>query len=267
MSLGRRAAIGAAGLAAAAALAAAGFALAGAPLPLAALAGSGVTLLVLAFGSIAIKAAGEGHPEAAVALALAVAAALGGLALATAAGPEATAVLAVLGGAVFAGAVATGAGVLRASRTGLYAGIAPDAGARLHLALVAPAALAAAIAGLLLTPAAADGGAPQGHALATLAQGLAGGPFDATLLLLGIGFGLAADLATRRGLALALGLFLPLATVLPILAGALAREGWERRRAGLPAEGRAARRFGATLVATGLVAGEALALVALAPFT
>ncbi|HZR82595.1 MAG TPA: oligopeptide transporter, OPT family [Candidatus Binatia bacterium] len=121
--------------------------------------------------------------------------------------------------------------------------------------------------------------APQSRLMATLVEGVAQGQLPWALMAVGAGLALAAALAGVPALAFAIGLYLPITTTAPILLGGLVRAAMDRaRRAGLGAGSTAgAGATGAdasrdepddarapTLIASGMIAGEALAGIAVA---
>ncbi len=102
-------------------------------------------------------------------------------------------------------------------------------------------------------------GAPQATLMKTIIEGVLAGSLPWSLVLTGGGLAAAAMLCGVSGLAFAIGVYLPLATMSPIFVGGCVRGLVERRRAGKPAE-----RDRGVLAASGLVAGEGLAGVLVA---
>lgn len=104
--------------------------------------------------------------------------------------------------------------------------------------------------------------APQATLMKTIIEGVLAGQLPWGLVLTGGGLAISAMLCGVSGLAFAIGVYLPLASMAPIYVGGCVR-GWvDRRRAGkgsLPAGGDAG-----ILAASGLVAGEGLAGVLVA---
>ena len=106
--------------------------------------------------------------------------------------------------------------------------------------------------------------APQATLMKTVIEGQLDGSLPWGLVLAGAGLAAGAMLAGIQGLAFAIGVYLPLASMMPIFVGGLARRIAD---AGLPpptAGTHAMAGTGGILAASGLVAGEALAGVAVA---
>ncbi len=105
--------------------------------------------------------------------------------------------------------------------------------------------------------------APQATLIATIIQGVLDGSLPWTWLFMGTGVAIAVMLAGVNGLAFAIGLYLPLPDMLPIFLGGCVRMLVERRNANRN-QGDGAYIDPGTLAASGLVAGEGLAGVAVA---
>ncbi len=97
--------------------------------------------------------------------------------------------------------------------------------------------------------------APQAMLMKTIIEGVLSGALPWGLVLSGAGLSFAVILCGISGLAFAIGVYLPLASMAPIFVGGCARGLVERSRGGLPPEGSDA----GVLAASGLVAGEGLA--------
>ena len=110
--------------------------------------------------------------------------------------------------------------------------------------------------------------APQATLMKTIVEGVLAGTLPWKLVASGVGVALTAMLAGVGGLAFAIGVYLPLASMTPLLVGGLARAFVERRshaRHGATQATHATEDAGAgVLAASGLVAGEGLAGVAVA---
>ncbi len=111
--------------------------------------------------------------------------------------------------------------------------------------------------------------APQATLIATIIEGVLQGSLPWSWLLCGAGMAVAVMLAGLNGLAFAIGLYLPLPDMLPIFVGGLVRLAVERRQAGRARadsdpDGQRRAVDGGVLAASGLVAGEGLAGVAVA---
>jgi uncharacterized oligopeptide transporter (OPT) family protein len=106
--------------------------------------------------------------------------------------------------------------------------------------------------------------APQGTLMATLIKGLLSFNLDWQFVLVGAFIAFVFELCGVSALAFAVGLYLPLSTTLPIFAGGLVKAivDWNAKRKGTVEEDADLGR--GSLFATGLVAGGALAGVAVA---
>jgi putative OPT family oligopeptide transporter len=102
--------------------------------------------------------------------------------------------------------------------------------------------------------------APQATLMKTIIEGVLSGALPWGLVLSGAGLSVAVILCGISGLAFAIGVYLPLASMAPIFVGGCARAIVERGRKGLPPAGSDA----GVLAASGLVAGEGLAGVLVA---
>ncbi len=134
--------------------------------------------------------------------------------------------------------------------------------------LIAAAVACLAVAGTVLALGAAYefGGkelpAPQATLMRTVIEGVLSGSLPWGFVFTGSGLGLTAALAGLPGLPFAVGLYLPLASLSPIFFGGLARRIADARRA--TADRGASETDAGVLCASGLIAGEGLAGVALA---
>lgn len=97
--------------------------------------------------------------------------------------------------------------------------------------------------------------APQARLMATLAEGVMHGELPWALLLLGVALAAVAELLGIASLPFAIGLYLPITTTASLIFGGLIAHRWRRDPD---------RDTGATLFASGLIAGDALLGVALA---
>jgi uncharacterized oligopeptide transporter (OPT) family protein len=97
--------------------------------------------------------------------------------------------------------------------------------------------------------------APQATLMKTIIEGVLSGDLPWGLVATGAGVSVAAMLCGVSGLAFAIGVYLPLASMLAIFVGGLTRGFVERRRKGDQLEGTDP----GVLAASGLVAGEGLA--------
>ncbi len=92
--------------------------------------------------------------------------------------------------------------------------------------------------------------APQARLMATLASGVMEGDLPFALMGLGAAIALAVECSGAVTLAFAIGLYLPITTSAPLILGGLLRSALERRERGTTDR--------ATLLASGLIAGDAL---------
>jgi len=102
--------------------------------------------------------------------------------------------------------------------------------------------------------------APQATLMKTIIEGVLAGALPWGLVLTGAGLSVSVILCGISGLAFAIGVYLPLASMAPIFVGGCARALVERARKGLPPSETDA----GVLAASGLVAGEGLAGVLVA---
>jgi len=102
--------------------------------------------------------------------------------------------------------------------------------------------------------------APQATLMKTIIEGVLSGALPWDLVLTGAGLSLGAMLCGVSGLAFAIGVYLPLATMAPLYVGGCVRALTERNRGPIPA----GMSDPGILAASGLVAGEGLAGVAVA---
>lgn len=109
--------------------------------------------------------------------------------------------------------------------------------------------------------------APQAGLMALLSQGIVGGEMRWPLVVFGIALCLFLILIQAPSpMLIAVGMYLPLQTTFAIFVGGGLRWLSDRRLASLPAERRSLGESAGTLIASGLIAGEALMGVALSGF-
>jgi uncharacterized oligopeptide transporter (OPT) family protein len=101
--------------------------------------------------------------------------------------------------------------------------------------------------------------APQATLMKTVIEGVLSGSLPWGLVGTGAGLAICALIAGLPGLAFAVGIYLPLATLTPIFVGGIVRRVVEARRQGASVDNDPG-----VLAASGLVAGEGLAGVAIA---
>jgi len=110
--------------------------------------------------------------------------------------------------------------------------------------------------------------APQARLMATLVQGVAEGKLPWGMMAIGAGLALVAAAARVPALPFAIGLYLPVTTTAPLFLGGLVRAALDRRRraAGADYAATQADERRSTLIASGMIAGEALAGIGVAGF-
>jgi putative OPT family oligopeptide transporter len=107
--------------------------------------------------------------------------------------------------------------------------------------------------------------APQAGLMAQLAKGIAGGQMAWGLLVIGAALGVALILCGARApMLVAVGMYLPFDTSSAIFAGGVLKWAADRRLSGWPPDARARAGEKGVLLASGLVAGEAIAGILLA---
>ena len=106
--------------------------------------------------------------------------------------------------------------------------------------------------------------APQATLMKTIVEGVLAGSLPWELVGTGAGVALSAILCGVNGLAFAIGVYLPLASMLPIYVGGCVRAAVEHRRAGGAAPAKGADSNPGVLAASGYVAGEGLSGVLIA---
>ena len=107
--------------------------------------------------------------------------------------------------------------------------------------------------------------APQAGLMALLAKGIVGGQMAWGLLGIGAAFGVAMILCGARApMLVAVGMYLPFSTSSAIFVGGIIKWIIDRRTARLPAERKALAEEKGTLLASGLIAGEAIVGILLA---
>jgi putative OPT family oligopeptide transporter len=176
-------------------------------------------------------------------------------------GPEAKAAVLTVG-TIVAIAASKAGDIAQDLKTGFLVGATP---ARQQLGQLIGACVACwAVAGTLFLLASAyefggkELGAPQATLMKTIIEGVLAGELPWQLVLGGAGLSIGAILCGVSGLAFAIGVYLPLASMAPLFVGGCARALYERgRKPG-------GENDPGVLAASGLVAGEAIAGVLLA---
>jgi putative OPT family oligopeptide transporter len=173
-------------------------------------------------------------------------------------GPEGMAA-SITVGAIVAIAIALAGDMAQDLKTGALLGATPRSLQLGETIGVVAAALRASSVLFLLHAAYGLGSAtlpaPQARLMATLVTGVMHGDLPWALMVLGAVLALAAEAAGVVSLAFAIGLYLPVTTSVPLIFGALLRRRVDR--AGVEPEG-------ASLFASGLIAGDALTGIAIA---
>jgi putative OPT family oligopeptide transporter len=176
------------------------------------------------------------------------------------------AVLAV--GTIVAVAASKAGDISQDLKTGFLVGATP---AKQQLGQLIGAAFACwAVAGTVLllgrtyTFGSADMAAPQATLMKTIIEGVLAGSLPWDLVLTGGGLAIGAMLCGVSGLAFAIGVYLPLATMAAIYVGGCVRGLVEKRRATAAAGATGRGTDNGVLAASGLVAGEGLAGVLVA---
>jgi putative OPT family oligopeptide transporter len=109
--------------------------------------------------------------------------------------------------------------------------------------------------------------APQATLMATLVKGLLAHNLDWQFVLVGVALAITVELCGVKSLSFAVGAYLPLSTTAPVFVGGLVRAIADRMRGGTNAAADAEELGPGNLFATGLVAGGAVAGVAVALLT
>lgn len=109
--------------------------------------------------------------------------------------------------------------------------------------------------------------APQSQLMASLVQGATGGSLPWTLLAVGAGIGVVAELCGLSALALSIGLYLPLTNWPMIFLGGLIAWTLARKRGGAAREDNPGSLFSSGLIAGDALTGVALALVTVMGFS
>jgi uncharacterized oligopeptide transporter (OPT) family protein len=111
-----------------------------------------------------------------------------------------------------------------------------------------------------------DLSAPQATLMATLIKGILGGDLDWQFVLVGVFIAITLELCGIKSLSFAVGVYLPLATTLPIFVGGAIRGlvEWKQKRSGIKQTAEEEELGKGNLFATGLVAGGAVAGVLVA---
>ncbi len=232
-------------------------------------------LLVLTtffFGAIAVKVMGETGSEPVSGTSFLVLLLLIGGLLALGTAPSTTAVIAIIGTTVFAGAISMSGDIIWDFKSGLYCGNRPYHLMKGELIGIVPGAIAGMIGAIILSQGLATKQlpliAPQAHAFATTLQIILSGQTGAQtvqLLLLGIGIGVFAELMTGMGTAFGLGMYFPLSLTLPMLLGGGLRDIWEKKSLEPRAKAekwdertKTLKVIDTYMIATGLIVGEAI---------
>ncbi|MDI6855763.1 MAG: OPT/YSL family transporter [Candidatus Thermoplasmatota archaeon] len=232
-------------------------------------------LLVLTtffFGAIAVKVMGETGSEPVSGTSFLVLLLLIGGLLALRTPPSTTAVIAIIGTTVFAGAISMSGDIIWDFKSGLYCGNRPYHLMKGELIGIVPGAIAGMVGAIILSEGLATKQlpliAPQAHAFATTIQVILSGETGIQtiqLLILGGAIGIFAELMTGMGTAFGLGMYFPLSLTLPMLLGGGLRDLWEKKSLEPRAKAekwdertRTLKVIDTYMIATGLIVGEAI---------
>jgi uncharacterized oligopeptide transporter (OPT) family protein len=183
-----------------------------------------------------------------------------------------TAVMAIIGTTVFAGAISMSGDIIWDFKSGIYCGNRPYHLMKGELLGIVPGAIAGAIGAVVLSIGLATGRlnliAPQAHAFATTVLVVLSpqtGAQTVQLLALGFGIGVFAELMTGMGTAFGLGMYFPLSLTLPMLLGGGLRDLWEKKwlepkvkKEKWDEKTKTLKIIDTYMVATGLIVGEAI---------
>jgi uncharacterized oligopeptide transporter (OPT) family protein len=183
-----------------------------------------------------------------------------------------TAVMAIIGTTVFAGAISMSGDIIWDFKSGIYCGNRPYHLMKGELLGIVPGAIAGAIGAVVLSTGLATGRlnliAPQAHAFATTVLVVLSpqtGAQTVHLLALGFGIGVFAELMTGMGTAFGLGMYFPLSLTLPMLLGGGLRDLWEKKwlepkvkKEKWDEKTKTLKVIDTYMVATGLIVGEAI---------
>ncbi|MDD5502186.1 MAG: OPT/YSL family transporter [Candidatus Thermoplasmatota archaeon] len=178
-------------------------------------------------------------------------------------------VMALLGTTVFGGAISMAGDIVQEYKNALYVGARPYTQMKGGTLGVVPGMVVAGLAAMLFSVGLAEGKlnlvAPQGHAFEGFANILMGGNMNIWLLIIGAAVGIGMDLLTGAGTSFGLGMYFPLATSLPMLAGGIARDLWEKKwlepkakRENWDERKKTTTLLDTYMIATGMTVGEAL---------
>jgi len=178
-------------------------------------------------------------------------------------------VMAIVGTTIFGTSISLSGDITHDFKIGLYVGSRPFHLVKGEMTGIVPGTIIAAIFSTVISYGLAKGelnlSAPQANAFATLAQVILGGEVPYHFLAMGIVVGIWAEIFTGKGTAFGLGMYLPLAVTLPLLAGGLYREYWTAKtfipkaeREGWDDETKTLEMMKTYMTATGLIVGEAL---------
>ena len=188
-------------------------------------------------GAIAVKTFGETGTEPVSATSIIVLLMLIGIFYFLMGMPaETSAVMAIIGTTVFAGAISMSGSIIWDFKVGGYVGNRPYDLTRAVVTAIVPGAVLAAIGAGILSYGLATGVlnllAPQAKVFATLNQIIFSGQSNALMvqyIAIGAAIGVCAEIMTGMGTAFGLGMYFPLSIQLPFLLGGFLRDFWEKR--------------------------------------
>ncbi len=226
-------------------------------------------------GAIAVKVMGETGTEPVSGTSFIVMLALVLLFVAMGLEPSQVAIMALLGTTLFAGAISMSGDIILDFKTGLYIGNRPYHLVKAVTVAIpfgaAMAIIGAVVFGQLLADGTLDLLAPQANAFASITRALVGGEslgMMMSFLAIGLAIGVVSEITTGMGTAFGLGMYFPLALMLPMILGGLIRDIWEKRTLEPWVESlgddpekekkRTLKVLDTYMIATGLIIGEAL---------
>ncbi len=142
-------------------------------------------------------------------------------------------IMALLGTTVFGCAISMCGDIIADFKNALYVGNRPYWQMKGEIIGIVPGMIVAGTTAILFSIGLAEGKlalqAPQAHAFAGFATILMGGQVDYLLLGAGAAIGITVDIFLHAGTSFGLGMYFPLSVSLPMLAGGIARDVWEKR--------------------------------------
>jgi len=177
--------------------------------------------------------------------------------------------MALIGTTVFGTAISLSSEITWDFKNALYAGTRPMHLIKAESVGVVFGVIAASLGAVFFSTQLANGTldleAPQAHAFAAFALVLMGGKIMLGVFIVGIIFGVFAELLTGMGTAFGLGMYLPLGYTLALMTGGIARDLWEKywlaptvKKRGWSEKQKTMMTLDTYMIATGLLIGEAV---------